>query len=106
MVDRIDRCAGRVYNVGGGPANTISVWAEFGPMLQRMLDRPIRVAYADWRPGDQPIYVSDTRSAEADLGWHPKVSVDAGLERMVTWVLANQPLFSGFARPAETLAAG
>ena len=27
-ISRIDRTAGEIYNVGGGPANTISVWVE------------------------------------------------------------------------------
>jgi CDP-paratose 2-epimerase len=32
----IDRTAGQAYNVGGGPKNTISIWAEFGPRLEQL----------------------------------------------------------------------
>src|SRR5216683_121933 len=32
-VSRIDRTAGQVFNIGGGPANTLAVWTEFGEML-------------------------------------------------------------------------
>src|SRR5438067_3523 len=38
-VGRIDRSAGQVYNVGGGPANTISVWAELRETLGALLGR-------------------------------------------------------------------
>src|SRR5436853_507734 len=32
-VAHIDRAAGRVYNIGGGQARTLSVWAETRPVL-------------------------------------------------------------------------
>src|SRR5438309_3029787 len=38
-VERIDRTAGQVYNVGGGPANTVSVWAEFRETLAALLGK-------------------------------------------------------------------
>jgi CDP-paratose 2-epimerase len=92
-VDRIDVAAGQVYNVGGGPGFTMSVWAEFGPLLQRLLGRPIEVSHSDWRPGDQRIYVSDIRKAERDLGWHPRVNVEEGIRRLYDWVTHNRELF-------------
>ena len=36
--------AGEVFNVGGGPERTISVWSEFGPMLESLLGRKVPVA--------------------------------------------------------------
>ncbi|RLC87657.1 MAG: CDP-paratose 2-epimerase [Chloroflexi bacterium] len=89
----IDVAAGQVYNVGGGPAHTMSVWAEFGPMLERLMGRPISVSYGDWRPGDQRIYVSDIRKAERELGWRPRVDIEEGMRRLYEWVVANQNLF-------------
>jgi CDP-paratose 2-epimerase len=85
-VNRIDIAAGQVYNVGGGPEHSLSVWAEFGPMLSELLDREIQVSYGPTRPGDQPLYVSDIRKAKRDLGWSPHVSVQDGLEKLVNWV--------------------
>ena len=90
---RIDVAAGQIYNVGGGPANTMSIWVEFGPMLEKHAGQPIPVRYADWRPGDQPVYVSDIRKAERDLGWRPQVSMPEGIERLWRWVDANPGLF-------------
>ena len=93
-IARIDAAAGRVYNVGGGPANTISVWREFGPLLERLLGRSIPVGTADWRPGDQKVFVSDTSRARAELGWRPRITVEQGLAQLVGWVSENRALFS------------
>lgn len=92
-VERIDDVAGGVYNVGGGPEFTMSVWAEFGLILERLLGRPIPVAYADWRPGDQRIYVSNIDKARRELDWAPQVSVQAGIEKLYRWVVENRHLF-------------
>jgi len=93
-VQNIEVAAGNVYNIGGGPENTMSVWAEFGPLLENLLGRPIKVAHADWRPGDQRVYVSDIRKAARELGWQPKVSVQEGVQRLFAWVRENLGLFS------------
>jgi len=33
-----------------------------------LLGQRVAVTYGDWRPGDQPIYVSDTSKAREELG--------------------------------------
>jgi CDP-paratose 2-epimerase len=92
-LERIDRVAGRVYNVGGGTQNAISVWKEFGPILERQLGKAIPVSWSDWRPGDQRLYVSDIRKAGLELGWQPKVNVEQGIQWLTDWVLENRGLF-------------
>lgn len=92
-VDKIDAAAGQVYNLGGGPANTLSVWTEFGPLLEELLGRPIPVARGDWRPGDQRVFVADIRKAERELGWSPQVGVEEGVRRLFEWVRENKDLF-------------
>jgi CDP-paratose 2-epimerase len=93
-VDRIDVAAGQVYNVGGGPQNTLSVWSELGPMLEALLGRKFAVARGDWRPGDQRIFVADIRKAEQELGWRPRVNREEGVRRLYEWVAANRSLFT------------
>ncbi len=92
-IARREAVAGEVFNIGGGPEHTISIWREFGPLLERLLGRPIPVSYGDWRPGDQKVYVSDIRKARRLLGWQPKVGIEAGLQRLVDWVQAHRNLF-------------
>jgi CDP-paratose 2-epimerase len=91
---QIDNVQGEIFNVGGGPENTMSIWAEFGPILTKLLGRPVPVTFADWRPGDQRVYVSDIRKAETVMGWRPKVSVREGVTRLFRWIEANQNLFA------------
>jgi CDP-paratose 2-epimerase len=82
-VSRIDRTAGEIYNVGGGPANTISVWAELQEPLSKLLGRMPPVTYDQFRPGDQRVYISDISRLAEHLGWSPKIAVSDGLSRMV-----------------------
>jgi CDP-paratose 2-epimerase len=92
-VERIEAVSGGIYNVGGGSGNVISVWTEFGPRLEKLLGRKIDVARADWRPGDQRVFYADSRKAERELGWRPGIDLQAGIERLFTWVKDNRDLF-------------
>ena len=92
-VARRDEVAGEVFNIGGGPQNTISIWREFAPLLEKALGRSVPVSYGDWRPGDQRVYISDIRKAERLLGWKPRIGVEEGITRLVEWVKANKSLF-------------
>ncbi|MGE5619279.1 MAG: NAD-dependent epimerase/dehydratase family protein [Sphingomonadaceae bacterium] len=81
----IARASGKVYNIGGGPANAISLrWLI--RLLGEELRRPIEVTFADWRPGDQRVYVSDIRNASSDLGWRPRMDARRGVASLVTWL--------------------
>jgi CDP-paratose 2-epimerase len=85
-----ERAAGRIYNVGGGAENTISIWAEFGPLLEELTAKRLQPTTDDWRPGDQRIYVSHTARIRRELGWSPQVSARAGITRLYQWVLENR----------------
>jgi CDP-paratose 2-epimerase len=92
-VDQIEAAAGKVYNLGGGPDNVMSIWAEFGPMLEKLLGDTIEVGRGDWRPGDQRVFYADIRKAEQELGWKPQIRVQEGIERLFRWVKENRDLF-------------
>lgn len=87
------KTAGQIYNIGGGIDNTLSIWCDFRPILEDIFKKEIPVTYADWRPGDQPIYISDIRKAENDFGWKPKIGVESGIRRLAYWVMENRELF-------------
>jgi len=92
-IERIDVAAGRVYNIGGGPENVMSVWAEFGQLLEKLVGKEISVARDDWRPGDQRVFYADIRKAERELGWKPEINVEQGVEMLFEWVRENRELF-------------
>jgi nucleoside-diphosphate-sugar epimerase len=92
-VEKVSRAAGQVYNLGGGPENVMSIWAEFGPILERLFGRKIEVGRGDWRPGDQRVFYADIHKAEHELGWKPKIGVEEGISRLYSWVRENRGLF-------------
>ena len=92
-VERIDRTQGGIYNIGGGPANQLSL-LELIEMLNARTRRKITPAFADWRPGDQKVFVSDIAKAKRDFGWCPKISAPSGIDRLADWVLQEKTLLS------------
>ena len=92
-VSKIDDVAGEVFNIGGGVQNTLSIWAEFGGLLEEMMGRPIPVAFKDWRPGDQRVNIQDVSLAFQKLAWSPKINVRDGLRDLYNWVADNPDMF-------------
>lgn len=89
--DNIEKASGNIFNVGGGPANTISL-LDLIALLREEVTPSIPLTYADWRPGDQPVYVSDIGKAETELGWRPQVSWDQGVRKLIGWVKENRTM--------------
>jgi CDP-paratose 2-epimerase len=90
-VERIERAAGQVYNIGGGPENQLSL-LQLLDLLRRKTGRKIKPAFADWRPGDQKVFVSDVTKAKKELGWVPRVSAAAGVDHLIDWVTAERAM--------------
>jgi len=90
--EKISKTRGQVYNVGGGPKNTMSL-LELLDYLEELFGKKIDYSFSDWRPGDQPCYVSDIRKAEKEFGWKPKTGAKEGVGKLVEWVKANKGLF-------------
>jgi len=95
-IKNIKKTKGQVYNIGGGPNFTISIWNDFAPILEKLLGRKLFVNYMKSRPGDQLIYVSDIRKAKKDFGWEPKISPSEGIKKVYDWVCKNKNLFKNF----------
>ena len=49
-IERIQDVKGKVFNVGGGADNTIAIWTEFAPMLEKLSGKKINIQRGDWRP--------------------------------------------------------
>lgn len=75
------RLRARAFNIGGGPANVVSL-LELVQRLEARGARPASVRFAAWRSGDQKYYASDTSAFRAETGWAPRVGVEEGLDRL------------------------
>jgi CDP-paratose 2-epimerase len=82
-----------VYNMGGGPGNTLSL-LELVDLIEKHIGRRPDLKYEDWRPADQKVYVSDIRKVSESLGWKPTISPPDGVGRIIKWVGDNRALFS------------
>ena len=82
---RIDDAAGHAFNIGGGPANAVSL-LQLLDHVGTLLGRPVERSFQDWRPGDQRYYVSDTRRAVETLGLPPFLGWRDGVADLAAWL--------------------
>jgi CDP-paratose 2-epimerase len=85
----IQTTSGRVYNMGGGAANAVSL-IEVIEFIERRMGVRIPYRTGDTRPGDQRVYISDIRRAASEFGWRPRIGWEAGLGRLHDWICANR----------------
>jgi len=83
--ERIDRVKGRAFNLGGGPANAVSL-RQLLDHIAALTGRTVDVRYSDWRAGDQRYFVADTRAAAAALGLRPALPWQEGVARLADWL--------------------
>jgi len=83
LIENKKKVAGKVFNIGGGPKNTISVNEALSKMA-KMVGKT-KVSYTDWRPSDQHTYISDISKIKKAIGWEPKIGIDGGLKRLEEW---------------------
>ena len=86
---------GRRYNIGGeNEAQNIDIVKTICAHLDRL--RPAGKPYADLityvtdRPGHDKRYAIDPTRIRTELGWHPSVTLEQGLEKTVQWYLDNE----------------
>ncbi len=96
---------GAVYNVGGGLTRTASVQEMLQSIGKRIGQAP-RLRYAETRPGDQPLYISDTSRLHGDTGWRARRTLDDILHSIHTFWKANHEVVSGRLSSPEPLLVG
>lgn len=81
-----------VFNIGGGPDNTISL-LEFITMIETKTKKKMKVSFDKWRPSDQKVYISDISRVKKVLGWSPTTSASSGIDKLLDWVGKNVKFF-------------
>lgn len=81
-----------VFNLGGGPENTISL-IEFLNILKEKTGNEMQMTFKDWRPSDQKVYISDTSKVKEKLGWQPEINVKDGIQILLDWAKENKEMF-------------
>jgi CDP-paratose 2-epimerase len=85
VLQKIELTRGCTFNLGGGIANSISL-RELIELIARLTGHDINYDFADWRPGDQPWYVTDIRALSSAVGWQPRVGLEDGLIYLQEWL--------------------
>ena len=87
--ERIAELSGRVFNLGGGAGNTLSLLELLDGIEGLHGSRP-GVRWDQWRPGDQRYYVSDFARFQAATGWTPRTGVREGIAKLYDWLCAQR----------------
>lgn len=85
VLQNIDSARGSVFNLGGGAANSISL-LELIELMERITGQEVSHDFADWRPGDQPWYVTDISALSSSVAWKPKTALADGLALLKEWL--------------------
>ncbi len=101
----IGTISGRAFNLGGGPANAISL-RRLLAYLAELTGRPVDVHYGDWRPGDQRYFVADSRAVRRALALKAPGPWRTGVADLARWLCSERGLTlpAAAAAPARALA--
>jgi CDP-paratose 2-epimerase len=88
---QIDRIAGQAFNLGGGPANAVSL-RQLMRHIEDLTGRKPDVHYSDWRAGDQRYFVADTRAIRRELGLAEARNWRDGVAALADWLGAERRL--------------
>ena len=84
--DQMPAIAGRAFNIGGGPANAVSLRHVTGVIAELTGAEP-ELSFGPWRTGDQRWYVSDPRAFGRATGWSARVSPRDGVAALHRWLV-------------------
>ncbi len=88
--------AGETYNIGGfNERRNIDIVRLLVRVVDRMMGRTEGLSeglirYVEDRKGHDLRYAIDSSKLSRELGWHPLVSFEEGIERTVRWYLDNE----------------
>jgi UDP-glucose 4-epimerase len=79
------RCgsSGDVYNIGGGSRITVN---DLLREMEHQCRKDATILPASEQKGDTRDTLADNKKARDSLGWIPKITVQEGIERYVSWV--------------------
>ena len=86
------KTSGEIYNLGGGMERAVSVTEMLRAIATETGINP-GLHYRDIRPGDQPLYISNTEKLAAHTGWRPRFSNRETLQAIHHFWKDNRNLF-------------
>jgi CDP-paratose 2-epimerase len=98
QIDVIATLPRRAYNVGGGPASSLSL-LEATALCEEITGNRVEIERVpENRPSDVRLYVTDNARVTADTGWRPRRTPRETLAAIFAWIRENErlvaPLFA------------
>lgn len=93
LYQNADNVAGKIFNIGGGPNNVLSL-NELVDILKNagvMAQSPVN---AEWRHGDQKIFVCDISKISSEIQWKPTVTPHQGVDKLIEWTVTNKEMLN------------
>lgn len=86
QIEHLDSLHGKTYNVGGGPALSLSL-AELTRKCEFFAGKSLSIgSNPATHEADIPWYVTDNRLVTADTGWQPEYDTGRILEEIFSWL--------------------
>lgn len=82
---RIEEAKGRAFNLGGGPANAVSLRRVL-EHVEHLVGRPLELRFAPWRQGDQRYFVADHSLARTHLALPAPRPWREGVADLADWL--------------------
>jgi UDP-glucuronate 4-epimerase len=76
-----------IFNLGESQVVTLSRMIE---LLEAALGKKAVIDRQPLQPGDVPITYANIDKAGAQLGYHPRVKIEEGIQRFAAWVKASE----------------
>ena len=91
---------GETYNIGSGVEKSIEEISDF---ILEFLNKPQRLkTYVSDRPGHDCRYLLDSEKIERELGWHPVMPFESGMQQTIQWYVDNQEWWQKIQQNAAT----
>lgn len=78
-------CYGKVFNIGGGEENSMSL-LELFEFLQKELNVKLNYKILEARKSDQKVFISNNDKIKKVSSWEPKITKENGLKESISWI--------------------
>jgi CDP-paratose 2-epimerase len=90
-LERIEQVSGRAFNLGGGPANAVSL-RQLIARIEGLTGRSTDLRFEEWRAGDQRYFVADASAARTVLDLPEPVGWREGVADLARWLRSESTL--------------
>jgi len=88
----IDRYSGNIYNIGGGPKNSVSL-SELTKICQKITGNKIKInSIKENRPNDILAYISDISKIKKQSHWQPSRNIETTMTDIYNWIKNNKDI--------------